>query len=375
MNYIALAIPFFFILMALELAVARVQKKPYYRFNDAIAALSCGIGSQVVGIFIKTALAAGYVYFYERASLSSLEAKPWLAWLIAFFGVDFLYYWWHRASHRVNIVWATHAVHHQSQEYNLAVALRQAWFSDASLWPFYLPLAFVGVPPLVFLAAKSFSVLYQFWIHTRLIGRLGPLELFLNTPSHHRVHHGINPEYIDKNYGATLIIWDRLFGTFEEERAEPVYGTVKPFTSWNSIWANFEYLAKLGADAWHAPRALDKLKVWFMHPGWRPQGLGRYDAPPPVDARRFTKWDTPLRTGTLLYVGLNFIATTTATSWMLNHESQLSRPWLAAGVALVLTTLLAWSGLLEGKRWAIYLELVRLPVAIVAAAFVLTKGF
>lgn len=373
-NYIALAIPFFFALIALELVIARLQGRSYYRFNDAIAALGCGIGQQVTGIFMKATLAGGYIYFYERFALFALEASPVLAWAVAFVGVDVLYYWWHRASHRINLIWATHAVHHQSQEYNLAVALRQAWFSDASLWFFYLPLALLGVPPLVFLAMKSFSVLYQFWIHTRTIDKLGPLELVLNTPSHHRVHHAINPAYIDKNYGAILIVWDRLFGTFEEEREECVYGTVKPFTSWNSIWANFEYLAALAADAWHAPRFADKFKVWVAHPGWRPTGLGEYAAPGPVDARTFRKWDTQSSRAVNVYVALNFLVTTAVTTWLLHREPALAMSEKAFAASVILATLLSWGALLEAKKWAIYLEAARLPIAAALLFLIYLRG-
>lgn len=360
-NYIALAIPFFFALIGLEYAISRLKRRSVYRFNDAVTNLGCGIGSQVVGIFMKTALAAGYIYFYERFAIFDLSSSPWVAWIGAFFGVDLLYYWWHRASHRVNVIWATHAVHHQSQDYNLAVALRQAWFSEPSVWLFYLPLALLGVPPLVFLAAKSFSVLYQFWIHTELIGTLGPFEWVLNTPSHHRVHHAINPKYLDKNYAATLIIWDRLFGTFQKEDESCVYGTVKPYTSWNPIWANFEHLARLVRESIAAPFLSDKVRVWFSNPGWRPRGLDAYETPGPVDAKTFVKWDTATGTQVSRYVAVNFVVIAIATTFLLFHEAELTLTSLAIGSTFIIATLLIWGGLFERKSWAIYLEAVRLP--------------
>src|SRR5690606_31238042 len=152
---------------------------------------------------------------------------------------DFAYYWWHRASHRISFLWAAHVVHHQSEDYNLAVALRQAWFTSLSSWVLNLPLAFLGVPPLVYGVCAALNTLYQFWIHTRLVGKLGPLEWVLNTPSHHRVHHGIDAPYLDTNYGGVFIVFDRLFGTFVEETHEPRYGTLDPIRSFDPVWANF----------------------------------------------------------------------------------------------------------------------------------------
>ena len=223
-DYIALSIPIFFILIAVELGYAFYKKLNYYRLNDSLANLSQGIGSQLVGIFLKTITFFGYLFIYESWRFYSFPNTIW-TWLILFMGVDFFYYWFHRLSHQINALWAAHIVHHQSEEYNLTVALRQSWFQSGFSWVFYLPLAFVGFEPVMFLTVSAFNTLYQFWIHTRAIGDMGFLEWFLNTPSHHRVHHGSNSKYIDKNHAGTLIIWDRLFGTFKVlPREEIVYG-------------------------------------------------------------------------------------------------------------------------------------------------------
>src|SRR5258706_7740971 len=198
-QMIALAILFFFLLIGIELYIThRVQRRREYRLNDAITDLSCGVTQQAVGVFIAVVLFAGYDYIATHWSLLSLGPGDALAWLLAFVGVDFLYYWWHRLSHEVNVLWAVHVVHHHSQDYNLAVALRQAWFSGSTSWLFYLPLAFLGVPSAVFFPMVAISTLYQFWIHTRAVERCGFAEGILNTPSAHRVHHGINPQYIDR---------------------------------------------------------------------------------------------------------------------------------------------------------------------------------
>ena len=185
-NPIALAIPFFFLLIGVELWVAARRGLKLYRFADVIADLSCGMTQQLFLVFEVAALTGGYVWLYQNHRLFTFAEGSIWPWVIAFFAVDFVYYWWHRLSHRVNVLWAVHAVHHQSEDYNLAVALRQAVLSVWTIWPFHLPLALAGVPPLVFATVESFSTLYQFWIHTELIGKLGWFERLFNTPSQHR---------------------------------------------------------------------------------------------------------------------------------------------------------------------------------------------
>ena len=215
-SYIAFAVPFFFVLIAIELAVARARLRAVYRLADALGDLGCGMIQQVSPVFLAASVLAGYTFVYERLRVVTWSA-PAAAWVVAFVGVDFLYYWWHRSSHEVNVLWAAHVVHHQSEDYNLAVALRQAVLTSYTAQLFYVPLAFLGVPPLVFASVNAISTLYQFWIHTELVGKLGWMEELFNTPSHHRVHHAINPQYLDKNHGAIFIVWDRLFGTFARE--------------------------------------------------------------------------------------------------------------------------------------------------------------
>ena len=220
-NYITLSIPIFFLLIGIELIVGRLKKEKLYRFNDALTNINLGIGSQVVGIMTKGLLFLAYLYLYENR-IFTFE-NTWVTWLFLFLGVDFFYYWFHRASHEINAMWAAHIVHHQSEDYNLSVALRQSWFQGWFSWAFYLPLAVVGFDPIMFATMASLNTLYQFWIHTTTIKTMGPLEWIFNTPSHHRVHHGSNPKYIDRNHAGSLIIWDRMFGTFQQEEEEGKY--------------------------------------------------------------------------------------------------------------------------------------------------------
>jgi sterol desaturase/sphingolipid hydroxylase (fatty acid hydroxylase superfamily) len=367
-NYIAIAIPVFFALIGVELLVARWQGRRVYRFNDAVTDLGCGIGQQVTGLFLKAILLAGYIQVYEGLALFDLPASsPW-TWVIALVGVDFLYYWWHRLSHVVNVLWAAHIVHHQSEDMNLAVALRQAWFTSATGWIFYIPLAILGVPPLVFVAADAFSTLYQFWIHTETIGKLGPLEWVFNTPSHHRVHHAINPHYIDRNYGAVLIVWDRLFHSFQVENVRPVYGILKPFASWNPIWANFHYWVEIARKARRAPDWWSRLAVWFAPPGWDPT-TGETSQAPPVDRAAYRKFDLPVPTGLNAYIAVQFVPIAAATFALLMWQDVLGRPLSVAGAVAILLTLLAWGGLFELRAWALPVEVARL--ALISATLLL----
>jgi len=207
MNLIVASIPLFFILIGIEMVAARVLERRVYRFADSFADLGCGMVEQLLGAMVKGLLFAGYLALYAKARLFDLPQNSWVVFAVCFLAVDFLYYWFHRTSHEVGAFWAAHSVHHQSEEYNLTVALRQGALQGFFSWIFYLPLALLGFAPTTVLTCSALTTLYQFWIHTRLIGKLGPLEWILNTPSHHRVHHGRNPRYVDRNHAGVLIVW------------------------------------------------------------------------------------------------------------------------------------------------------------------------
>ena len=370
-SYIHLAIPVFFALIGVELVAARLLERNAYRFGDSIADLSCGILQQVLGVFLKTALFAGYLWLFTHHRLFEVpEASP-AAWAVCFLGVDVLYYWFHRFSHEVNAGWAAHVVHHQSEEYNLTVALRQGAFQPAVSSVFYLPLALLGFPPLMFLAASSFNTLYQFWIHTRLIGRLGPLEWVLNTPSHHRVHHGRDPKYIDRNHGGTLIVWDRLFGTFQREEEEPVYGITRPLGSYNPVWANLHVWADLVGMARRTGRWRDRLRLLWKRPGWRPDDLGGYVPPPPVDPADRVTYDARVSRPLGAYVLAQFVLVTLGTTAFLFEAGRLPLPWQVTAAALVALSLGSLGGLLDGRSWATPVEAIRLALVPAAATLAL----
>jgi sterol desaturase/sphingolipid hydroxylase (fatty acid hydroxylase superfamily) len=368
MNLIVLAIPVFFLLIAIEVVAARILERDVYRLADSVNDLSCGILDQVLEGFAKVVLFAGYLFLFDHYRFATVPGDAAWAWTACFLGVDFLYYWFHRFGHEVNAGWAAHVVHHQSEEYNLTVALRQGSLQQVFSWVFYLPLALVGFPPLMFLTCSAINTLYQFWIHTRLVGRLGPLEWVLNTPSHHRVHHGRNPKYIDRNHGGTLIVWDRLFGTFQEEEEEPVYGITSPLRSFNPVWANLRQWSELGGLAARASGFKDRILVFLKPPGWRPLTLGGFEPAPPVDPRTYRKFDVPQPGRLRAYVAVQFLIALLASAFFLQNREDFPPPAraLAAFVIVASVTSLGW--LLESRRHAKALEAVRLVVVGVAGA-------
>ncbi len=253
MQIIEALIPVFIVLIGIELLYSRWQRKSYYYLSDSITDMSLGMISRLSDAFVLLGIYALYVFVQKYTSLASLEgyfldfSAPWtgllssLSWLLAFVILDFLFYWSHRISHEINILWASHVVHHSSEEYNLSVALRQSALRNAITCLFYLPLAVLGLPWVVFLTVDALNRLYQFWVHTKFISDDSIPDSFsfvFVTPSHHRVHHAVNDPYIDKNYGGMFILWDRIFGTFRQETEEPVFGTVKRLKSYNPLFAN-----------------------------------------------------------------------------------------------------------------------------------------
>jgi sterol desaturase/sphingolipid hydroxylase (fatty acid hydroxylase superfamily) len=363
-KYVALAVPFFFALIGLELLTLRARgPRRAYRFADAITNLSCGIGQQVLEPFFRSVALVPYAWLWTHARVFDLSARSPLTWVGVVVGVDLLFYAFHRASHRVGFLWAVHAVHHQSEEYNLSVALRQPWLQSLFAPFFYLPLAVLGFPPILYPAAVTIDTLYQFWIHTRTMGRLGPLEWIFNTPSHHRVHHGINPEYLDRNYGGMFIVWDRLFGTYRREDQEPVYGTVKPAASWNPLGVNIAGWSDLARMSHAAERPKDKVRVWFAPPEWRPADLGGRAAVAPVDLASHPRYDVRAPRGVQVYVAIQLGAAVLGTMAYLWFEAAASRALLLLVTATFVATVVAWGGLLERKPWAWPLEIVRLAAA------------
>jgi len=271
-----IAIPLFIILILLEIFYAKILDKSYViRSMDTLSSLCSGLTNVIRDVLGLTIIIISYSYMVDNFALFNIKTT-WVTYVIAFIGIDFAGYWVHRINHSINYFWNHHIIHHSSEEFNLACALRQSISNFFSLtFIFLIPTAILGVPSEVIALLAPLHLFAQYWYHTRLIGKLGFLEYIIVTPSHHRVHHAINKEYLDKNLSQIFIIWDKLFGTFQEELDDvpPVYGVKRPVRSWNPIFINFTHLMVLIKDAWRTNNWLDKLKIWFMPTGWRPKDV------------------------------------------------------------------------------------------------------
>jgi len=267
------AIPAFVLFMMVEAIADAIMRRDLYEIKDTAASIAMGLGSVLIGLVTKAMQLAifGLIYRFRIFNFG----YQWWAWILLFLADEFSYYWFHRASHECRLLWASHVVHHSSQRYNLSTALRQSWTGTLTGWVFWMWLPLVGFHPVMVLTMQAISLLYQFWIHTEMVTSLGLLEMVLNTPSHHRVHHGSNPRCIDRNHAGTLIVWDRLFGTFEPEPGgldRVRFGLTKNIHSYNPARIAFHEWADLCRDVRQAPNWAAKLRYVFGRPGWRHEG-------------------------------------------------------------------------------------------------------
>lgn len=362
MDFILYAVPFFFVLIAAELLADRWRGVNNYRVADAINSMSTGVLSTTTGLLTKGVGLVTYGFALEHLALFKLSADSVWVWVLAFVLYDFCYYWLHRMGHERNILWAAHSVHHQSEDYNLSTALRQTSTGFLLSWIFYLPMAVLGVPLLVFVSVAALNLLYQFWVHTKHIPKLGWFEWCFVTPSNHRAHHAQNALYMDRNYGGVFIIWDRLFGSFQEEDDnEPViFGVTTPLASWNPLWANVQFYAQLWDDARRAQSKWDTLRIWFMRTGWRPADVAaKYPMNKP-DLSQFRKFEVPLDGRQQLYVVLQFCIYIALGSYLMNLEQRLPTAALVLGWSAVALGLFTLGVALENRPWALKLELLRL---------------
>ncbi len=348
-QVIVLAAPVFFLLIALEFAWGVRQQRNTYRLADAINSISLGMLSQISAVFTRLLRVGLYTAVYASVSLVPLEEArafwtTWQGWLLALVFYDFCYYWLHRMGHEVGVLWAAHVVHHQSQDYNLSTALRQTSSGVLLGWIFYLPMALAGVPPLVFGVVALIDLLYQYWVHTEHVPKLGWFDRWFCSPSNHRVHHAVNDRYLDRNYGGILIVWDRLFGTFQDEDlAEPcVYGTRGALNSWDPLWANAEVYWALAQDAWHTRSWADKLRVWFKPPGWRPADVAARFPKTAFDIARVQTYGPRIGHAVAWFAGLNFLLLLGGVLVFLWHAERMP-----LGLAAV------WFSALTASLWAV----------------------
>ncbi|WP_298925670.1 lysoplasmalogenase family protein [uncultured Ramlibacter sp.] len=338
-QIIVLATPVFFLLIAIEFAWGLAKGRNTYRLNDAVNSISLGMLSQVTAVFMKLLTIGIYTAIHSLVAVWHNEAfwTAWYGWLLALVFYDFCYYWLHRAGHESAVFWAAHVVHHQSQDYNLSTALRQTSSGVLLGWLFYVPMAVAGVPPLVFGVVALVDLLYQFWVHTEHVPKLGWFDRWFCSPSNHRVHHAVNDRYLDRNYGGMLIVWDRLFGSFKEEDERCVYGTRSPLDSWDPLWSNGEVYWALAKDSWHARSWADKLRVWFKPPGWRPADVAQRFPKPAFEIAAVQRYHPPMTAAVAWFGGLQFLLLLGGVALFLWHADQMplaqSSVWLAALVA------------------------------------------
>ena len=358
-QIIVLATPVFFLLIAIELAVGRVRARrgtgqDTYRLADAVNSIGLGMLSQISAVLTGLLRIGIYTAVYSAVALFPPETArdfwtTWYGWLLALVFYDFCYYWLHRMGHESAVLWAAHVVHHQSQHYNLSTALRQTSSGALLGWVFYLPMAIAGVPPLVFGVVALVDLLYQFWVHTEQVGKLGWFDRWFCSPSNHRVHHAVNDGYLDRNYGGILIIWDRLFGSFREEGERCVYGTRSQLGSWDPLWANAEVYWALAKDSWHALSWADKLRVWFKPPGWRPADVAARFPKPAFDIAKVTRYEPAVSPGVKWFAGLQFLVLLNAVAVFLWFSDGLPLPQAAVWLAALTASLWAIGGVLQGR--------------------------
>lgn len=367
-NINGLAIPLFLILMLVEYGVLRLQGRRLHRFNDSVNSLSMGLLLLISDALLKAYTFAVFIWLWQHHRLLDFPVESPVTWLVFFLGVDFCYYWFHRVAHQVNILWGAHVGHHQGEEYNFTTALRQSAFQYAFSWVFYLPLAVLGCPPVVFVVQFVVLKMYQFWLHTQAINRIPLIEGVMSTPSSHRVHHAKNPIYIDRNYGGTLVIWDRLFGTWQPELAEQPchYGTTRPLDTLNPVRANLQHWAMLARDTVTTARWQDKLSLWFRPTGWRPADCLALDAGDPGVQRTGCadrpKYDPETTRGKKIYVGCSMMLTFAICTVFIFLSPQLPAWQVATGTLLVVAGLVVAGDLLENRTRFRRLELVRIPL-------------
>jgi len=356
-KVIVFAAPVFFLLIGLEFAWSRLRTsrtagQTPYRLSDSINSISLGMLSQLLGVLGKLLIVGIYAAVFDALALYP-RPEFWGTWygvLLALIFYDLCYYWYHRAGHVVALFWAAHVVHHQSQHYNLSTALRQTSSGMLFGWMFYLPMAVAGVPPTVFGIVLLIDLLYQFWVHTEQVGKLGWFDRVFCSPSNHRVHHAVNDGYLDKNYGGILVLWDRLFGSFQEEKdSEPcVYGTRGPLNSWDPLWANLEVYATLARESWRTPDWGDKLRIWFNPPGWQSAAMARAHPKPAFALETVVTYDPPLKPAQQWFATLQFVLTMGAVLVFLWHADGMRLADAAIWCAAIVAGLWATGRYLQG---------------------------
>lgn len=361
-SILLIAAPVFLLLVLSEKLYGYLKFRHEFRVMDTISSLSSGYTNALKDVLGLSVTILGYEWFYRHVAVLEIRSTFWV-YLTAFVALDFAGYWVHRLSHSINFLWNRHVIHHSSEEFNLACALRQSISIFINIFSFFLiPAAILGVKPEVIAVVAPLHLFAQFWYHTVYIGKMGVLEKIIVTPSHHRVHHAINREYLDKNHGQIFIFWDKLFGTFQEELPEvpPVYGVTRPMSTWNPMKINFKHLALLMGDAWRAESWKDKLRIWFMPTGWRPGGFEeKYPVHKIEDPYDFEKYRTVFSMAGRTFIWFQFLFTLFLLVWFFGHVAVLDIYGLMTFGLLIFLTVYAYTDFMDKSRSFLFFDLLK----------------
>lgn len=369
-----IAIPLFSILIVIEAVYGSRKGLQTLNSFDTISSLSSGVTNVIKDSLGVVLVIVSYPFVLSQLALTELQAT-WPVYVVGFIALDFAGYWSHRLNHSINFFWNNHVIHHSSEEFNLACALRQSISNLLGYYGIFLiPAAVIGVPVQVINVLAPAHLFLQFWYHTRHIPKLGPLEYVIITPSQHRVHHAINPEYLDKNLGQIFPWWDRLFGTFQEELddVEPVYGITRPASTWNPIRINFQHIWLLMKDAWRAESWWDKARIWFMPTGWRPPDVAeRFPVHKIDDPYDFQKYGAKASVPALAWSWFQFVSTTALLFLLLYAFGELDRGQLLTYAGFIFLAIFGYTSQMDGLAWAPWFESAR---GLIGLGYILASG-
>ncbi|MHC0440494.1 sterol desaturase family protein [Flavobacterium sp. 3-210] len=365
-KILIIAMPIFLALIIIEKIYGIYKKNDTAPLIDSVSSISSGITNSVKDVLGLSITFLSYEWLVSKIALQHLEPSV-LSYFIAFFVIDFYGYWSHRLAHQINFLWNKHAIHHSSEEFNLACALRQPIASLVNLFTFLLiPAALLGVPASVIAITLPLHLFMQFWYHTKHINKMGFLEHIIVTPSHHRVHHAINPEYLDKNHSQIFIFWDKLFGTFQAELDEvpPVFGITRPANTWNPIKINFQHLTLLIKDAWRAENWKDKLTIWFKPTGWRPENFEeKYPVNKIENVFDFEKYGTQNSQKLIYWSVAQVFITLLFVSYLFDNIAKIGLPNIFIYGFFIFITIYSYSELMDKSKYAIVWEGFRFSIA------------
>jgi alkylglycerol monooxygenase len=360
-------IPLFLVLIVIEQWIAQRKGLEVNRGMDVISSLSSGMTNTLKNLMGLSVVLISYGWLVNHVALAEVTPSWWV-YMLAFLGMDFVGYWSHRFDHKINVFWNRHIVHHSSEEFNLSCALRQSISAVVGIYFFlYTPMALIGIPQEVVAIVAPLHLFAQFWYHTRVIDKMGVLEHILVTPSHHRVHHAINPRYLDKNLSQVFIFWDKLFGTFQEELSEdpPVYGVIKPVGTWNPIWINYMHAWALAKDAWHTKNWWDKVRLWWMPTGWRPSDVAeKYPWIFTEDPKNQIKYETALSRPEKVWAWTQLVIHFGLVFHLLIAFSQFEYTQVISYGIFLMASIMGYTVFMDKSRWAPYAEALKFGLGV-----------